>query len=184
MKPLEILSNEHGLIRQFLDNLALAVEKLEDGQRPPREFFENATHFARTFADKFHHIKEEYVMFVRLAQKKGGAIDGHIDSLRQQHERARNYTSKIAEALNGYEDGQPIQISQVLENTAAYISLLRNHIHTEDHIFFPMVQETLSAEEEEELQVEFDKAREKSGEDVFESSHKLVVDMGSMLVHM
>ncbi len=184
MKPLEILSNEHGLIRQFLDNLALAVEKLEDEQRPPREFFENATQFARTFADKFHHIKEEHVMFVRLAQKKGGAIDGHIDSLRHQHERARNYTSAIAEALNGYEDGQPIQISQVLENTAAYVSLLRNHIHKEDHIFFPMVQEVLSEEEEAELQVEFDKARDKSGEDVFARSHKLVVDMGSMLVHM
>ena len=48
----------------------------------------------------------------------------------------------------------------------------------------PVVQELLSAEEEEQLQVEFDKARDKAGEDVFEASHKLVVDMGSMLVHI
>ncbi len=188
MRPLEILSNEHGLIRQFLDNLALAVEKLEDDQRPPTEFFEKATQFARTFADTFHHIKEEHVMFVRLAQKKGGAIDAHIEALRHQHERARNYTAKINEALPGYDAGQPFQITQVLESAAAYVSLLRNHIHKEDHVFFPMVLDVLSEEEDDQLAAEFEKARakarEQTGEDAFEGAHKLVVDMGSLLIHM
>jgi VCBS repeat-containing protein len=92
--------------------------------------------------------------------------------------------ASINGALDGYSANQPVQVGQVLESVTAYSSVLRNHIHKEDHIFFPMVQETLSAEEEEELKVEFDKAREKSGENVFEDSHKLVVDMGSMLIHM
>ena len=52
MKPLETLTNEHGLIRQFLDNLALAAEKIEDGLYPPREFFDKGVEFARVFADK------------------------------------------------------------------------------------------------------------------------------------
>jgi len=184
MRPLETLRNEHGLIRQFLDNLALAVTKLEDEERPPKEFFEMAVQFARTFADKFHHIKEEHVMFVRLAQKNNGAIDGQIESLRHQHDRGRNYISAIAEALDGYAEGRPIQVSDVLENTAAYISLLRNHIHKEDHVFFPMVEKELSDEEQDELQSEFDKARRKADDDTFETNHKLVVDMGSMLVHI
>jgi len=184
MRPLETLRNEHGLIRQFLDNLALAVTKLEDEERPPKEFFEMAVLFARTFADRFHHIKEEHVMFVRLAQKNKGAIDGQIDALRHQHDRGRNYISAIAEALDGYAAEQPIQTSEVLENTAAYISLLRNHIHKEDHVFFPMVAEELSDQEQDELQVEFDKARRKVGENAFENSYKFVVDLGSMLVNM
>jgi len=184
MKPLETLGNEHGLIRKFLENLAVAVEKLENERKPPKEFFEKAVVFARIFADTFHHIKEEHVMFVRLAQKQSGAIDGQIATLRHQHERARNYMAAITDALEGYAADRPIQVSQVLENTAAYISLLRNHIHAEDHVFFPMVADVLSNEEEEQLQAEFDKAREKAGQDVFESSHKLVVDMGSLLVHL
>lgn len=184
MKPLETLRNEHGLIRQFLDNLALALEKLEQGGRPPKEFFDMAVQFARTFADTFHHIKEEHVMFVRLAQKKNGALDGQIEALRHQHERGRNYISAIREALEGYAAGQPIPTSQIIENTAAYAALLRNHIHTEDHVFFPMVQDVLTEVEDEALQAEFDKAREKAGEDFFEKSHKLVVDMGSQLVHL
>ena len=70
MAVTEMLVNEHGLIRRFLEELALADEKLENGVKPPRDFYEKAVQFARTFADRFHHIKEEYVMFVRLAQKK------------------------------------------------------------------------------------------------------------------
>jgi len=184
MRPLETLRNEHGLIRQFLDSLALAVTALENEERPPKEFFEMAVLFARTFADTFHHIKEEHVMFVRLAQKNNGAIDAQIEALRHQHDRGRNYISAIAEALDGYAAEKPIQTSEIIENTAAYISLLRNHIHKEDHVFFPMAQEELSDEEQDDLEREFEKTRQKAGEDTFETSHKLVVDMGSMLVHL
>ena len=184
MKPLETLRNEHGLIRQYLDNLAMAVDKLQSGERPPREFFEKAVRFARTFADTYHHIKEEHVMFVRLAQKKSGEIDGQIEALRHQHERSRNHISAIHDALDGYAEGKPIQTDDLLENVAAYVALLRSHIHREDHVFFPMVKETLTEEEEQLLEAEFEKARQKAGEDFFEASHKEVVDMGSMLMHM
>ena len=184
MRALDILRNEHGLIRQFLDNLELAVEKMESEELPPREFFDKALQFARTFADDYHHIKEEHVMFVRLAQKNNGELDGQIDALRHQHERARDHLSTINGALDGYSAQQPIQVGQVLESVAAYVSVLRNHIHKEDHVFYPLVAKAMSDEEEEQLYLEFEKARKKAGRDVFEANHKLVVDMGSMLVHL
>ncbi len=184
MEPLEILRNEHGLIRQYLDNLQLAVAKLEDDVHPPKEFFEQAVEFARTFADSFHHLKEEHIMFVRLAQRKEGALDGEIEALRHQHEGARNYIATIAESIDGYAEGKPIPTSRLLESTAAYVALLRNHIHKEDHVFFPLVGELLTEEEHAALKVEFARAAEKAGEDAFERHHKMVVDMGSMLIHM
>ena len=184
MRPLDVLRNEHGLIRQFLDNLDLAVEKMESNELPPREFFDKALQFAHVFADDFHHIKEEHVMFVRLAQKNNGELDGQIDALRHQHERARDHLSSIKGALDGYSAKQPVQVGQVLESVAAYVSVLRNHIHKEDHIFYPLVAKTMSAEEEQQLHEEFEKSRSKAGTDTFEVNHKLVVDMGSMLVHI
>lgn len=184
MKPLETLRNEHGLIRQFLDNLALAVEKMEDGRRPPREFFERAVRFAKDFADTYHHIKEEHIMFVRLAQKHGGELDGQIDALRHQHETGRDYITEINSSLTAYEEDNPVAISRILESMAAYIAMLRAHIHHEDHVVFPMAIKQLTDEEQEQLQAEFDRARDKAGETTFEDYHKLVVDMGSMLVHL
>ena len=68
MDALEILRGEHALIRQYLDNLSFAAEKIERGERPPKEFFEKTVEFARTFVDKHHYFKEEHLMFTWLAQ--------------------------------------------------------------------------------------------------------------------
>jgi hemerythrin-like domain-containing protein len=184
MEPLEILKNEHGLIRQFLENLDEALKKLEIDQRPTREFFDKAIQFVKLFPEGYHHHKEELVMFVQVAQKHAGEFDGEIEALRHQHEVARNYISNLALALNGYEEGAQVQTDQVIENTAAYVALMRNHIHKEDHKFFPMVEEVLTPEETDALMAEFDKEAKKAGPYVFEEAHKLVVDMGSILVHM
>ena len=54
MNPIDILIEEHLLVRQFLDNLSLALNKLEKDIRPPREFFNKAIKFAQNFTDKFH----------------------------------------------------------------------------------------------------------------------------------
>jgi hemerythrin-like domain-containing protein len=43
MDPIEALLNEHGLIRRFVDTLAAATERMEDGDPPPREFFSMAS---------------------------------------------------------------------------------------------------------------------------------------------
>ena len=184
MNALEILTNEHGLIRQYLDNLAVAVEKIENGQKPPREFFELAVDFARNFADKHHHFKEEHVMFVRLAQKHNGTIDGQIESLRHQHERGRSLVAEISNSLDGFQGGDAYKTEILLESLAAYIALLRHHIPTEDHVFYPLVKSEFTAQEMDFLREEFEKAQEKAGATTFEESHKQIVDMGSMLVHM
>jgi len=184
MNALEILRNEHGLIRQFVDTLSLAVGKLEEGKHPPRTFFELAAEFAREVADRSHHFKEEHLLFARLAAKKKGTIDGQIEMLRNQHDRARNYWAEIVKSLDGYAQKQPIQTSTVLESVAAYVAVLRQHMHLEDHVFYPLVEKTLSREELDAVLAEFEKHRKEAGTDAFEKHHKQVVDLGSMLVHM
>lgn len=184
MNAIETLSNEHGLIRQYLDNLELAARKIEDGQRPPREFFDRAVEFARTFVDKFHHFKEEHVMFMRLAAKHDGQLDGQLDTLRYEHERGRSLVSGMAQAISGYAEGDARKTGALLENAAAYVALLRHHIHVEDHVFYPLSAKTMTAEDMGALENEFGKARERHGERAFEENHKLVIDMGSMLIHL
>jgi len=184
MDALDTLVNEHGLIRQFLDNLTIAAGLIEEGQRPPRDFFEKGVEFARSFADTYHHFKEEHIVFVRLAQQRGGEIDAQLDALRYQHERGRELVTGMAAALDGYAAEDPNKTADLLENMAAYVSLLRHHIHTEDHVFFPMVRKNIHDEEMRALDTEFLKIQGKHGGDTFERSHKMVVDMGSILTHL
>jgi hemerythrin-like domain-containing protein len=181
MKPTEILVSEHNLIRQALESCSLAVEKLESGEKPPMEFFEKAVEFARTFSDKFHHHKEEYLMFGRLAQRKNGQIDAQIDSLRYQHDRGRDLIAEITQSLTRYSEGQDPQATIILEDMAAYVSLLRHHIHREDYVFYPMVDKELTAADQKYLLDEFKKEASKDGGRIFENSQKLVREMGALL---
>lgn len=181
MDPLEVLNAEHALIRQYLDKLAYATEKLERGEQPPKEFFDKAVQFARTFVDKHHHFKEEHVMFTWLAQQKTGVFDGPVDALRYQHERSRQRISQISESLAGYAEGEEEKVTVLLENLASYISMLRQHIHREDHFFYPLVRKQLSESESRIMLEEFEKADRKAGKDFLEQSRNLVLSMGSSL---
>ena len=181
MTPLQKLVQEHRLIRQYLDNLAFAVERLEHGDRPPREFFENAVLFAREFVDGFHHFKEEHQMFVMLAQKVKGKHDGSIESLRYQHERGRAIVTAMSQAMPGYQKGDERDVLTMLENAAALGSLLRQHINREDSVFYPLAKKELSAEDMERLAEEFRRADEKNGADCYERSEDRVTKMSGLL---
>lgn len=184
MNPIETLSNEHGLIRHFLDNLTLATEKIENGQYPSGAFFEKAIEFARVFTDEFHHFKEEHVLFVQMAQKKRGEVDAQLEALRHEHVRGRNLVASMDKALPGYSAKDPIKTGELLECLGAYTALLKHHIHVEDHVFYPMAEKTLTDQEFGVISGEFDQQADKHGRDTFERCHKMVVDMGSMLTHI
>ena len=156
MKPLAKLTIEHGNILEGLDYLSKAKDALEKNRCPPKKFFDSAVMFFREYADKFHHYKEEYLLFSFLARNKEGEIDLEMGSLRYQHELNRECIAKIEKSLNGYEMGNEIAVTTLLMNLAAFISILKRHIYREDQLFFPMAEAELSENEKESLQSQFD----------------------------
>jgi hemerythrin-like domain-containing protein len=179
MNPIEILAKEHGLIREALDSCSLARQKLEEGTNPPVEFFEKTVEFARTFVDKRHHFKEEYLMFGKLAAKHHSELDGEIEALRQQHDHGREYVSEMANALDGYAKGKDAQVTIMLENLSPYVTMLRHHILREDRVFYPMVVEVLTQEEMDDLAELYAKEDERHG--TVEAMQGLVRDLKGLL---
>ena len=181
MDVLDTLSNEHGLIRRFLEELARAEDELENGQVPPGEFFEKAVDFARTFADRYHHYKEEVLMFVRVAHRKPGELGGQLEVLRRQHDMSRSLVDQIAGRLAAYKTGDREAGATLRELLGAYRSLLTRHLQIEDRVLFPTARAALTAEDMAELHLEFESDRSRAGERTFEQAHKLLVDMSSLL---
>ncbi|MEW5908877.1 MAG: hemerythrin domain-containing protein, partial [Thermodesulfobacteriota bacterium] len=99
MKPTEILIHEHRQILQALEIFEKAVQELERGEYPEPSLIGTGAEFFRLYADRFHHFKEEYLMFGILAQKKEGSFDFEIGMLRFQHERCRHHLEIIHNAL-------------------------------------------------------------------------------------
>lgn len=181
MSVLDTLVNEHRLIRRYLDNASVAIELMEENKLPPKEFFEAGLEFSKQFCDKYHHIKEEYEMFMALAQKKEGEIDAQIAFLRDQHEHARNYTAEISNSLEGYGKGDSFHIGNIREFLEKYVQLLRDHIHKEDHEFYPLALKTFSSPELEQLSENFTKSDEKFGKDFFIQNENKVKNMEKLL---
>jgi hemerythrin-like domain-containing protein len=181
MKAVAILKEEHRQILWFLDQLSLASERIVKSENPPRKFFDEAITFAHQYADKFHHYKEEEIMFRILAQKHDGALDAELDQLKQQHVQCRNFVSAIADALDGYESGSQTETRVLHRNLQEYIKSLRKHIDHENIRFFPKVGQELSASELKMLEGEFDRWEAKMGGAVnLENDHRLRV-MSSLL---
>ena len=174
MSAMDILKKEHKLIQRYLDNMSVAQDLLGVRETVPPSVIDNSIRFAKEFMNKTHHFKEEYVLFLKLAEKRGGDIDPQIVSLRDQHERSRNLVSKIKETLSGYKKGDEIAFSTLAENMGYYVTLENQHLYRENHVFYPMAEKLFSAEEMSSFDSEFEKIDEKQGKGTYEKGVELI----------
>jgi hemerythrin-like domain-containing protein len=181
LNAIEILVEEHKLILRGLDQLTTAAEKIVRNQNPPRELFEKAAVFSRDFTNKFHHYKEEIVMFGLLAQKHLGEIDGETERLRSQHEILRNFMSEIADSLDGYSRNSETEVRRLHRNLSEYIETLRRHIHAEDKIFYPLAEKTLSAEEMRDMTAKFEEYSASTEPNGMQAGRALIEEMSGLV---
>jgi hemerythrin-like domain-containing protein len=181
VNAIEILVEEHKLILRGLDLLTTAAEKIVRNQNPPKEFFEKVLSFTLNFTNKFHHYKEEIVMFGLLAQKHQGEIDAEITRLRDQHATLHDYMNEISQSLDAYSKNANSEVRRLHRNLSEYIETLRRHIHAEDKIFYPLVAKTLTSDEMLELTEEFGKYAAKAGPDVMKAHEALIAEMDELV---
>jgi hemerythrin-like domain-containing protein len=175
------LIEEHGLILRGLDLLTTAAERIVRNQNPPKEFFEKAVDFTFNFTNRFHHYKEEIVMFGFLAQKHQGEIDAEIERLRSQHGVLHDYMNEISQSLDAYSKNIESEVRRLHRNLSEYIETLRRHINAENGIFYPLVAKTLTGDEMLGLTEEFEKYAAKEGSDVMKTYVTVIDEMGDLV---
>ena len=84
--------------------------------------------------------------------------------------------------MEGYAKGQEAQTITILENLAAYLSLLRQHIRKEDYIFFPMVEREIPREEHQWLLEAFSQEGMKMGVGYLVKSKRGLYEMAGLLL--
>ncbi len=99
MRPQEILMEEHKAILRLLEVLKKISANLQNGNSVGVGAMEQAIDFIRTFADKCHHAKEEYVLFKFMEERGMPRYGGPIGVMLMEHDQGRSYVSKMAEAV-------------------------------------------------------------------------------------
>ena len=136
----EELSQEHQNILKVIAALEKECSSLERGAALDKAFFADAIDFIRSYADKFHHAKEEDILFVRLEQPDVMMHCNPCQQMLYEHDVGRNYVKGLEAGLEADD------VQAVIKNARGYGQLLREHIFKEDNILYPMAEQALGPE--------------------------------------
>lgn len=164
--PMKRLVDEHVLIKRLVALIPEVIESLDVDSEQGRQIISNSVRFIRTYADKYHHAKEEEILFKYF--------DENLDilkAIREDHENARAHVRAMLEGLNKKDK------KEIAERLNAYHELLTEHIKKEDEILYPWIDRNLSITQIGELFYKFNEADEKSDKEVIDSCKKFVKEL-------
>ncbi len=139
----QVMVKEHQLILRMITLLEKNVALMEQGRFRNWQFFLDAVSFIRNYADRFHHAKEEDVLFVELIKNGMPEKQSPIEAMHIEHDQGRAYVRNMADAAEKALAGEAGQVSIIAENAKGYITLLREHIDKEDTVLYPLAERIL-----------------------------------------
>ena len=135
----KILSNEHENILKVVGALESEAGQLKN-KIIDTEFFENVIDFIRNYADKFHHAKEEDILFKEFNKcaEEGRVHCNPVEQMLVEHDEGRRYVKMMESGLKERNK------DTLIEGARGYSNLIREHIFKEDNILYPMADEALN----------------------------------------
>jgi hemerythrin-like domain-containing protein len=133
----KVLSDEHQNILKVIDAVLNECDELEKGKEFKKDFFNEVLNFIKKYADGFHHIKEEDILFKTMLENQSGMHCNPIPVMLMEHDEGRSYVKEMENALR---DGNK---HELIENAQGYCYLLQEHIYKEDNILYPMAETAL-----------------------------------------
>lgn len=151
MAPTDQLKAEHEKILILLGILE-RICAWHEAKRDINPFYlGQAIEFMKIFVDKFHHGKEEDLLFPAMQKAGVRREPGPIGELMIDHIKGRSLARDMNLAAVRYKKYDQGASARFIESAKSYISLLIEHIRKEDEIYFPMAEKALSEMQKKEL---------------------------------
>lgn len=147
----QVMSDEHQLILRMIALVEQNTARMEQGSFRNWQFFLDAVDFIRNYADRFHHAKEEDVLFVELVHNGMPEKNSPIEAMHMEHDQGRAFVRSLETAAQRALNGEEGQLPVIAENARGYATLLRGHIDKEDQILYPLAERVLPAEVRERM---------------------------------
>lgn len=138
--PVKKLVDEHTLIKRCVALIPQIVECMDMENNRDRDLVRGTVDFIRNYADRYHHAKEEDILF--------GYFDPELDILQvmhKEHETGRAHVRAVLEAVENRDT------NAVTKHLQAYAELLTEHIKKEDEILYPWMDRNFTTKQIGEL---------------------------------
>ena len=152
-KAIEILVEEHKNILKVVDALEKECNEIKSDGKIDEDFLRKVIDFIRNYADKFHHAKEEEILFKEFCKtaKKGCLHCNPVEQMLYEHDIGRNFVKGIEEGIKEKNK------RKIVESSFGYVNLIREHIFKEDNILYPMSESAFDKRTKEEMLRKFNK---------------------------
>lgn len=137
------LVDEHRLILRMIALLERNAPRTAVGDYRNWQFYLDGVDFIRSYADRFHHAKEEDVLFAALVENGMPRENSPVAAMLLEHDQGRTYVLGMEMAVREALDGCAGREAAVAENALAYAALLREHIAKEDDILYPLAERVI-----------------------------------------
>ncbi|MBN1461345.1 MAG: hemerythrin domain-containing protein [Armatimonadetes bacterium] len=151
MYATENLEADHRIIEVALPVLARLGEEAARGRMPEELPVEAVLDFIKTFADAYHHGKEEQHLFVALEARGVPRNEGLVFELLKEHGQARKHVRQLQAALGETSGSERERAREFSEHARGYVELLRTHIEKEDTQLWELAERALSPEDDDDL---------------------------------
>ncbi len=161
IRPTEDLVREHGDILAMIQVVKEMVRRLEAGEPVDPDHIEKAIYFIRNYADKYHHAKEEDLLFPAMHEAGIPKEGGPIGVMLAEHDEGSGYIATAAAAVERYRQGDAGAGAEIAANLRNYAGLLEQHINKENQVLYPIADAHIDQTGQTELRWIFDKVNSK-----------------------
>jgi hemerythrin-like domain-containing protein len=158
--------DEHRWIKRLLALIPDMVSEIRTSAEMDSDLLLATVDFIRGYADRFHHMKEEDILF--------DYTDREAEIVRiilQDHDRARGFVQAAVQAI---EDGNR---SALCANLISYRELLTEHITKEDEILYPYIDRELNTSQVGEIFRRFEEVESGMADDVPHRYEQFIINL-------
>ncbi len=147
MNPKDVLREEHGTTLRMLAVLQKCFATLADLSQGDPQDLNALMEFFEIYVDRYHHGKEEQLLFPALSRTQTAKMDSLISSLIEDHRQARMGIERLKFDLMNIHTSIRADRNGFRERADRYVDLLRRHIRKENSKLLPLIEEMLSGME-------------------------------------
>ena len=142
MEAIAMLVKEHDSILKMI-KITQTILNTTDVKTVKIDHVDQIIDFIINFADKYHHLKEEDVLFMEMEKHGMSTESGPIAVMLSEHDKGRIFIKQALDAVGKLKLGDDRAFEELKLNLLNYCVLLTNHIAKENNILYPMAQRIL-----------------------------------------
>lgn len=150
------LIHDHETILVSLKIIDVISNRLESGKDIPVEDITAPIEFLKIFVDRFHHCKEECILFPALTESGIHNQNGPIGMVLYEHDKGREYLLQMEDSISSV----PIKKDEFIRAARGYTAILRNNIKNENSVLLPIADIKIPPSKQEEIIKAFEELEE------------------------